>query len=217
MKVKNLFKKSLFLFLIISLFSFTFAQTKRNQISIFGGLNYVSEYGSEEDYVLGTNDFPVTPSHIPPVFGISYSLFFFKNLGFELDFRYNLSSELTLKDPSDRDTVKINSNKHYTLTGNFIFQLSSGKLRPYIIVGGGIDSLTGVNDQTLTSEYGFPVFFKAPEKKRDLIANAGVGIFYFFFQNFGTRIDLRYIMIPDNNEHPKIDSFNFTAGIFYRF
>ncbi len=219
MRLKNfILSKKIFIFLLIFCFSLpTFAQTKRNQITLFGGLNHIFEYGSEEDYVLGENDFPVTPSHTPPIFGLSYSIFFFKNLGFEVDFRYNLSSELTLRDPSDNDTVKIKSNKHYTFTGNLIFQLSSGKIRPYLFLGAGIDTLLDVKDETLTSEFGYLVFFEAPEKKSDFVANAGFGIFYSLISNFGTRIDARYIFIPKTAEHPSINSFNFAIGIFYRF
>jgi hypothetical protein len=130
-------------------------------------------------------------------------------LGFEVDFRYNLSSELTLRDPSDNDTVKIKSNKHYTFTGNLIFQLSSRKVRPYLFLGAGID--------TLTSEFGYLVFFEAPEKKSDFVANAGFGIFYSLISNFGIRIDARYVFIPETSEHPVINGFNFAIGIFYRF
>ena len=36
------------------------AQAQKFQFSIFGGINHVFQYGSEENYVLGENDFPVT-------------------------------------------------------------------------------------------------------------------------------------------------------------
>ncbi|MCP2520025.1 porin family protein [Candidatus Aminicenantes bacterium AC-335-A11] len=219
MKIKNtlLYRKLFVLFLILFISFPIYAQTRRHQFTLFGGFNHVFEYGSEEDYILGENDFPVTPSHTPPVFGLSYSFFFFKNLGLELDFRYILNSKLTLRDPSDDDTIKIDSNKHYSFTGNLIFQLLSGKFRPYIIVGAGFDTLVNVEDQTLTSEYGFPVFLKAPEKTTDFVGNIGGGILYFFGSSFGTRIDSRYIFIPKTNEHPAISNFDVTMGIFFRF
>ena len=45
------------------------------QVSLFVGMNHVFPYGSEEDYVLGENDFPVTPAHTPPNLGASFALF----------------------------------------------------------------------------------------------------------------------------------------------
>jgi len=39
------------------------AQNSRLTLSLFGGLSHVREYGSVDDYILGENDFPVTPSH----------------------------------------------------------------------------------------------------------------------------------------------------------
>ena len=35
----------------------------RFQLSFLSGFNHVFEYGKEEEYVMGENDFPVTPSH----------------------------------------------------------------------------------------------------------------------------------------------------------
>jgi len=220
MKIKNFLQlwKSIFLGLLIIPFLFcsVFAQGK-NQITIFGGLNHVLEYGSEDDYVLGENDFPVTPAHTPPAFGLSYTHFFFKRIGFEVDFRYYLSSKLTLQDPSDGDKIKIDSSKHYALTGNFIYQILNGRFRPYLLLGAGFDSLVDVKDQELTTEYGYSLILYAPEKKTDFVANAGVGVKYFISSSFGTRFDIRYIFMPKTDDHPAINSFNFVVGIFYGF
>jgi outer membrane protein W len=204
------------LFLMVFFSCYIFAENK-NQITIFGGLNHVMEYGSEDDYVFGENDFPVTPAHTPPAFGLSYTHFFFKKIGFEVDFRYFLSSKLTLEDPSDGDKVKIDSSKYYAITGNFIYRILSGKFRPYLLLGAGFDTLVDVEDQELTTEYGFPLILYAPEKKTDFVANAGVGVKYFISSSFGTRFDIRYIFMPKTDDHPAINSFNFVFGIFYGF
>ena len=219
MKIKNFLNSQKFIFiLIIILFlsCYMFAENK-NQITIFGGLNHVMKYGSEDDYVLGENDFPVTPAHTPPAFGLSYTHFFFNKIGFELDFRYFLSSKLTLEDPSDGDKVRIDSSKHYALTGNFVYRILSGKFRPYLLLGAGFDTLVDAKDQELTTEYGYPFTLYAPEKKTDFIANAGAGIEYFVFSSLGVRFDMRYVFIPKTSEHPAINSINFAFGIFYGF
>ncbi len=170
------------------------------QFSLFGGVNHVFTYGSEDDYVFGENDFPVMPSHTPGSFGASFGLYFTKNIGVELDGRYTLSSQVTLRDPSDEDTVAIDASKHYAITLNVHYRFLEGKVRPYVCIGGGIDKLLA-EDRTYVSEYGWEVEFLAPEKTVDPVANLGAGVHYFIWPNLGIRFDLRYIMIfsdPDN-------------------
>ncbi len=201
--------------LILSLTSgFGFAQEKRFQLSIYGGANHVLEYGSEDDYILGENDFPVTPSHTPLNFGLSLTLFLTDLIGIEVDGRYFLSTAIILEDPSDLDTVEIDSSKHYSLTANLILQIGKGTARPYFVLGGGFDKLLA-EDQFYTTEYGFSVDFLAPEKTMDMMAQAGAGIMIFFLDRAGLRLDARYIHIfsdPDD-----VSSINGTVGIFIRF
>ncbi len=214
MKVK-IWSIFLCLFFILFFSSSSFAQERKNQVTIFGGLSYIFEYGSEADYAVMGNDFPVTPSHNSVTFGLSYVRFFSKKIGFEVDFRYLLSSKVTLIDPSDNDEIELDSSKHWALTGNFIYQLSSGKLRPYLLVGAGIDSLADVKDQTIESKLGYTVTIEAPEKKIDFTANAGVGFQYFISSNFGLRVDVRYVLITSSPD--KINSINSVVGTFFRF
>ncbi len=193
---------------------FDFAGGK-NQISIFTGANYVLKYGSEKDYEPFANDFPVTPAHITPSFGISYTRYFSRKIGAELDIRYHHSSRITLVDPSDKDEVKINSSKHIGITGNFIYQFSGEKFRPYLLIGAGADSLVGVKNQTVESSLGYIVTIEAPEKKVDFTANAGAGVKYLISSKFGLRADLRYIVITTSPN--VINSFNFVLGAFSKF
>ncbi len=188
-------------------------EESRFQISILGGIDTVSKYGSEADYVLGQNDFPVTPAHKPASFGASIG-YFTGNIGIELDGRYYLSSKVILEDPSDQDTVEINTSKHYSLTLNLFYQLSSGNLRPYLVIGGGVDKFSA-KDETYITEYGYEVEFLAPVKTTDSLAQVGGGIHYLLSSNAGVRLDVRYVLIfadPDN-----VSSVNIMAGAFIRF
>jgi hypothetical protein len=187
---------------------------QKYQVSLFVGMNHVFEYGSEGDYVLGENDFPVTPSHTPPNFGAAFALDLNDNIALELDWRYTLSSKLLLVDPSDQDEVEIDSSKHHTVTLNFIYRFLKGKIRPYILLGGGMDKILA-KDQTYTTMYGFEVDFLAPEKTLDPLANFGAGLHISVSPNVGIRFDLRYVMIfaePDS-----ISSLNGVAGIAISF
>jgi opacity protein-like surface antigen len=190
------------------------ALAEKYQISLFVGMNHVFQYGSEGDYVFSENDFPVTPAHTPPNLGASFALYIKDNIALELDWRYTLSSKLMLVDPSDQDEVEIDSSKRHTITLNFIYRFLQGNVKPYIVVGGGLDKILA-KDQTYTTQYGFEVDFLAPDKTIDLVANIGAGVQFFFRPNIGIRLDLRYVMIfaePDN-----LSGLNGVAGISFFF
>ncbi len=190
------------------------ALAEKYQISLFVGMNHVFQYGSEGDYVFSENDFPVTPAHTPPNLGASFALYLKDNIALELDWRYTLSSKLTLVDPSDQDEVEIDSSKRHTITLNFIYRFLQGNVKPYIVVGGGLDKILA-KDQTYITQYGFEVDFLAPDKTIDPVANIGAGVQFFFRPNIGIRLDLRYVMIfaePDN-----LSGLNGVAGISFFF
>jgi len=208
-------KKILFFVLIlVYAASFSFGQKRKFQVSLFSGINHVFEGGSEDDYVAGENDFPVTPAHAPLSFGAAFAYFLTKNIGIELEGRYTLSSKVTLEDPSDQDTVEINTSKHYSITLNLIYQFLRGSIRPYLVVGGGIDEISA-KDETYTSEYGYEIEFLAPEKKMDPLVKVGAGIHYFISPCLGARVDLRYVLIFDDPDN--VNSLVFVAGAFFRF
>ena len=190
------------------------ALANKYQISLFAGMNRVFEYGSEEDYVLGENDFPVTPAHTPLNLGAAFALYLSDNIALELDWRYTLSSKVTLVDPSDQDEVEIDSSPHHTITLNFIYQFLQGNVKPYVVLGGGLDKLSA-KDETYTTVYGFEVDFLAPDKTLDPLANVGAGVLFSLGPSAGIRLDLRYVMIfadPD-----MLSSLNGCVGIAFSF
>lgn len=193
------------------------AQDARWFISGFGGINSVFEYGCVCDYELGVNDFPLTPGHTTGSFGLSIGYLLKGGLGIELDGRYHTSTQVTLADPSDGDRVALDSSKHYSLTANLVYLFLESKFRPFLLAGAGIDTLSGVEEQTLTTEYGYSVTFYPPEKKSDFMANFGAGFIYYAFGNIGLRLDARYILIPKTDDHAAISSLNTTAGLTIRF
>jgi outer membrane protein W len=193
------------------------AQDTRWFVSGFGGINSVFKYGCVCDYELGVNDFPQTPAHTTGSFGLSVGYLLTGGLGIELDGRYHSNTQLTLSDPSDGDRVTLDSSKHYSLTANLIYQFLGSKFRPYLLAGAGFDTLTGVDEQTLTTEYGYTVTFYPPEKKTDFMANFGAGLIYYAFGSVGLRLDARYVYIPGTDDHAAISSLNATAGLTLRF
>jgi outer membrane protein W len=200
------------LFCVLGLSQKIHAQTF--QFSVFGGMNHVFTYGSEKDYVFGENDFPVMPSHTPFNYGAAFSVRLTDQIGMELDGRYTLSSQVTLMDPSDNDTVAIDTSKHYSVTLNFLYRFLDGKIRPYVLLGGGVDKLLG-EDRVYVTEYGWDVEFVAPKETLDPAANLGGGLHYFLRPNLGIRFDLRYVLIF--SEPDRLGSLNGVLGFSFLF
>jgi hypothetical protein len=206
-----------FILMMVYVTGFAAAKTageKKLQLSILAGIHKVSGYGSEGDYIAGENDFPVMPSHRQSCLGISFAYSLTKKAVIELAGRYYSSTEVTLEDPSDQDTLAINTAKHYSVTANFIYRLSGKAFSPFLAVGIGIDNLSA-KDETYTSGYGYEIEFLAPGKKTDLLFNLGGGIQYSFSSGFGMLADVRYVIIFDNPSN--IKSLNLMAGIFMKF
>lgn len=190
------------------------AYAQKFQVSLFGGWNQVFKYGSENDYVLGENDFPVTPSHSLFLFGGALAFSITDDIGIELDGRYVLSSKVILEDPSDQDTVEIDTAKHYSITLNVVYRFLKGRLRPYVLLGGGIDKLLA-KEEAFTSEYGFQIEVVPPEKTTDIVANIAAGVQFYLHSRLGARLDLRYSIIFDDPDNQ--NSLSLTFGLFYVF
>lgn len=192
------------------------AQKENAQVSVFGGINYHREYGTIDDYVPGENDFPIMPAHSPFNFGFAVSYFVTRHIGIEVDGRLTSSSKVTLTDPSDQDTLEIDSPKHFSMTINLIYRIVDRRLSPYLIVGGGFDRIS-VKEQTYMSAYGFKVTPKAlsEDEKFDPLFQIGTGVQYSIINNLGIRMDFRYIRIFDEPNH--VITLNTVFGLFFKF
>lgn len=208
-------KLGLSVLILIFMTNFGYGLQKKLQVSLFTGMNHVFEYGSENDYIPGTNDFPVTPTHCPPSFGAAFAFFFTNYLGIELDGMYVLSSKVTLVDPSDLDRVNVDSSKHYSVTLNVMYRFLKGSVRPYLGAGGGIDKLMARYYEAFTSEYGNEITFIPPEKTVSLIAQLRAGIHYSLSKRLGLLMDIRYVVIFDDPYN--VNSLNLILGAFLRF
>ena len=192
----------------------SFGQTKRFQLSLFGGANPVFAYGSADDYVMGSNDFPVTPAHTPVDFAAAFTYYLSDRLGIELRGEAILASSLSLTDPSDQDTVSIKSAKHYAISLNLLWELSSAKIRPYLVLGGGADK-NSPDTVTAESELGYEVTFAPPSKTLSFFANGGGGLRYRISSALGAQLDLRYRLLFSKPD--KIHGLIVGAGVFWKF
>lgn len=211
-------KKTALLALLLMTAAASFAQNRsdRVQITVFGGLHHLFEYGSEEDFASGINNFPVMPSHSPVNFGAAFAYFFTPWLGLEYDMRLSQRTDVTLVDPSDADHLTIQTPKHASMTLSLLLQPVSGRIFPYVLVGGGVDRII-VEDENYITEFGYEITMKAPpeDERIDVLAQLGAGVNLKVFKSFGIRGDIRYMFVFDDPY--KVKSLTYSVGLFARF
>lgn len=204
--------------LMILLLSAGMAQAQKGkvQVTAHGGINHLLEYGSIDDFEAGYNNFPVVPAHSPGNFGASLAYSPLSWLGIEYDMRMSLRTDLTLTDPSDGDTLTIQTPKHFAISLSLLLQPFHGRISPYLLIGGGVDRII-VEDENYISELGYEIVMPAPpeDERVDTLVQAGAGINAFVYKNFGIRLDVRFMRIFD--EPRDVDSVFATLGIFARF
>jgi len=191
-----------------------FGQARRLQVSLFGGASPVFAYGSAADYAAGDNDFPVTPAHTPGHGGAAIAYYLTGRLGFELRGEYIMATPLILTDPSDGDSVSVDSGGHLAAALNLIWEPFAGRLRPYLVAGGGADRLFAETVST-TSRYGYEVAFGRPDKPLNAFVNAGAGVRWLAFSSVGIELDLRYRRLLSRPD--RVSGLTAAAGLFLRF
>jgi len=196
--MKGMFKRGIGLGLMLIVLMPVFSRAQKVRVSFLAGGCFTFAYGSEQDYVLGENDFPVTPAHSSFQLGGALGVPLNEKLLLELDGRFIFSSPVTLEDPSDEDTVRIDTSNHLMVGVNLIYRMSGGRFRPYVLVGAGLDKVFA-EDMTATSEYGFDIIFEAPSggESVDPLINIGAGGMFALSQRLGLRMDARYVLIAD--------------------
>lgn len=190
-------------------------ETRNFQLAVFGGLHHQAAYGSDKDYLQGENDFPVTPAHTPGMVGFGLTYFFTPHFGIEYDGRFVRSSRVTSRDPSDGDTLTFETNRHFAMTLNLVLEVSLGRFRPYLAVGGGLDRMEARGERLMTA-LGHEVIVDDPAENGllDPVLQAGVGLRVLFFKGVGLGLDGRYVLILDKPGSPR--GLSFGLGLVVR-
>lgn len=190
------------------------SQKDKTHISLFGSYNRYLQYGSVDDYTPGTNDFPVKPAHSILGLGGAIKVFVNNRMAFEIEGKFAASTKVKLEDPSDLDTLEMSTSTHFSVAANYVYQIQLNRLRPYFLVGGGVDKIFA-KEEIYISEYGYEVFSDVPLESDllDPLIQAGIGIQYFLNKDFGLRADVRYIRYFQS-EH-SINSITALFGIVF--
>jgi outer membrane protein W len=200
--------------ILVSVVVSSAAEDKKFQAALMGGWSHIFQYGTTEQYEMGSNDFPVMPGHSSPCFGIAFQYLFVDRLGIELEGLYYFSSRVTLVDPWDQDNVQVSTAERFSVGANLKFYVIHGeKIGTYLIAGGGIDKMF-TKEREYTSANGYKVNLTAPPKSVDRFAGVGIGLEYNINPSFGLKMDTRYRVIFAGSD--RIKGINAMAGIFVR-
>lgn len=180
---------------------------------VFGKGNFIGSLGSRDDYLEGENEFPLVSAY--KNYGAGFGLSFGKLVFVGFEGHYNLSGKATLTDPTDDDTLEVNTYKYvsgmFTLGVNLV---RNNALRLYINGGGGVRYNLDAETQTYISELGFGVEIEPPEKKYLLEAFGGAGLELYVSQSTGLFFNGRYSYVDFDDPQMAIVVL---AGLVYRF
>ncbi|MCP2604630.1 hypothetical protein NLC29_00545 [Candidatus Aminicenantes bacterium AH-873-B07] len=193
MKFLNKFFLLFVIFILIFTSNRAFAETN---FYLFGKGNFVNSAGTEADYKEGENDFPIMSAHqtYGGGFGLSFSPKGIFLIGIEA--HYNLNGKATLTDPSDNDTVEIDTYKNVSGFLTLGFNLVKSKLLSFFINGGGgIYYSLDATERIYTSRLGFETIIEPPEKRYHFAGFGGAGIILSFSESVGLLLCGRYTYI----------------------
>jgi hypothetical protein len=163
----------------------------RKQFCLSGGLSMFGVNGKGNDYMAGTNDFPVTPAYQSPAFGLSFAVFMSRSFAVGIDVRYSLSAKVDLHDPSDGETIQVDTPKNLIAAVSLFqyFKLSK-RAQLFISLGGGTEYRLA-EDMEYVSALGSEISISAPAKPLSPLAAAGIGLQYMFSTALGINLECR--------------------------
>jgi len=163
----------------------------REQFRLSCGLNMFAASGSNGDYSAGSNDFPVTPAYQSPAFGLGFAHFFSRSFAVGLDVGYGLSAAVDLRDPSDGETVPVDTPKNLIAVLSMLQCLDlSRQMCLFFSLGGGAEYRMG-EDREYGSASGSRIIIGAPAKPLSPLAAVGVGLRCMFSPALGVDLECR--------------------------
>lgn len=162
------------------------------RLRLFGQLNFMAGSGSDDGYLEGENEFPIVDPHRTQGFGLALTagsgLLFY---GAEI--QLNLAGSAILNDPSDGDTVEVDTSRHAAaLLIIGVNMVRTPGLRIFLEGGGGFAMTLDKDMRTYTSTYGFETEIAPPDREFPLVFFAGGGVEVPFSQRLALFLGGRY-------------------------
>jgi hypothetical protein len=167
----------------------------KHQFCLRGSLNLFAIHGADGDYVAGINDFPTVPAYQSQAFGLGFAIFTSRSFAVGLDVRYGLSAQVDLRDPSDGETIMVDTPNNLSAVFNFYkyFDLSR-RLGLVVSLGGGVENLVAEEKEYLSS-LGSKIIIARPEKAVSPLAAGGIGLQTMLNRSLGFVFDFQALYI----------------------
>ncbi len=188
----------------ILIFFFSVKAYSKTGLFIFGAMNFINSSGSASDYKEGENDFPIKNAHRTNGFGFGVSFPLSKNFFIGFEGHYSLGGRATLEDPSDNDSVEIDTYKNSSLFLTLGFDVfKSRNFNLFLNGGAGLNLILEKETKIYTSKLGYETQILLPKSKNSLAGFGGIGILYKMNNSIGFLLNSRYLYISyeDNPEN----------------
>ena len=179
-------------------------------LTLFGSYHSFLSSGSATDYVVGENEFPITDSHGCFGVGLSFNKKINASFSYGIEAGYNLKSTAFIRDPSDNDSVEIDTYQHILVFGTigyrFLERLIQGnKISCFVRAGAGIYYLPDkMSTETYTTKYNHLIEIEPTDKRAGFAGFAGAGVAITVYRNFGIVLSGRYLYIASQQKQSAI-------------
>ena len=174
-------KKSMTFFVIL-LVMITFPQkgmttqkNKKTYIFVHVAFSLAQKMGSNDEYVPGENDFPITPAHKEYGVGCGLIINLSNRFAIQLSGDYLLGAEVKKEDPSDGETYMYKTYNNINVLGSLMFKFGR-KNRFFISCGAGLNILSPYADKEVEGSLGSIIMLQAPDSKTNPMASFGGGV-----------------------------------------
>lgn len=181
------------------------------EISLHGGYHLFGSTGSEGDYEVGVNEFPLIDSHGAMGTGLRFSFDPSEFVVVGLEFFLNLKSTATVRDPMDDDRADIDTSQNVQGFLTLRFHLVRlEKTAFFAELGFGGYYMLDDSSKTYTTEKGYILETEPPEQLYGIAGFGGVGMVYYIHPNISLTLSGRFVYLGSD---PYRTSLSFMAGI----
>ena len=149
-------------------------KNKKMYILVNTLFNLVQRIGTNNDYIAGENDFPITPAHKEIGLGCGLMINMTEKLATQLVCDYLFGTEVKKEDPFDGETVRYRTYNNINILGSVIFKFGK-KYKFFLSGGGGVNILNPYDDKELEGNLGSLIIISAPGTKVNSMLSFGGG------------------------------------------
>lgn len=211
-------KEIIFIILTLLAFNGMASNAKKLKLTVGLGINNIFQRGDESQYVIATNEFPVTPAHSSLSYSFSVAYHFSHRFSLEAHSDFTPAVGVNKQNPVDMNTVYTKTFRQSTFSLNTEYQLfMAGKINFHLIGGAGVNKLVTFDASYCSIPEGATSMLLGTENHLFPAVNIGGGIIYNIDRRAGLKLDARYVKVFADMSHIDsiIVSFRFFVFLYW--